>query len=186
MTGQADARDHPSTMTDGTHAPVLRQITTCPQPANHAIERRSQHRGRPLEYRVALCGSHHTWLAPDWKGNLVPDSGTPCGTVIDHRPVAAVLESHFHQWLGSRIHVWPGDHGGDIATTLRAAHTWLAAEKLRLRSHETHTGLTVALDHAARIAELMASRTITREIGEPQLLAVLAVAETLAASERGL
>jgi hypothetical protein len=79
------------------------------------------------------------------------------------------------------------DHGGDIAATLRAAHAWLAEGSARfLGAHEPHDALTVAVGQAARLAELMATGYLETEPGQAQLLAVLAVAETIAAAQRGL
>jgi hypothetical protein len=168
--------------------PVLRQLTTCTAPATHVIERHSLKAGRPLEYRLGVCDRARGWLS-GWKGKPgdVDRFLVPCGTLIDHRPYPAVVESHFDEWLGSMSTQRLEDHGGDIAATLRAAHAWLAEGSARfLGAHEPHDALTVAVGQAARLAELMATGYLETEPGQAQLLAVLAVAETIAAAQRGL
>ncbi|MET9930395.1 MULTISPECIES: hypothetical protein [unclassified Streptomyces] len=165
--------------------PVLRQITTCREPATLAIERRSS-RAQTVEYRVVVC-ARHRWLTKSWRGSR----GTPadqterCGTVLDYRRYDAVVRSHIEEWIRPLTAEGPEDHSGDIAAALRAAHDmlWEAANQSRTRPHEDP--VRAALDQAASVAEAMRAGAWEPEAGEAQVLSALSIAETLDAQGRG-
>ncbi|MFJ3182394.1 hypothetical protein ACIPJN_28960 [Streptomyces sp. NPDC086796] len=168
--------------------PVLRQITACTEPATRVVERRKGVKGRPVEYRMALC-RRHRWLA--WSGGQRAADGDTgrCGTVIDYRPYRQIVDSHVDEWLRPRVHEAPQDHGDDVAAALRAAHssllTGLASLEWR-RPTEMGYALAAALDHAARLAEAVADGALDAEAGQVQLLTALSVAEAIDATERGV
>ncbi|GAU66673.1 hypothetical protein SSP35_03_03210 [Streptomyces sp. NBRC 110611] len=167
--------------------PVLRQITTCPMPAAHAVEGRSRKAGRALEYQVKVCTRHRS-LTQDWPGRQIshaPDGR--CGTVLDHRAYEQVVQSHGDQWIGPLTTQRLRDYGGDVAAMLRAAHDWLAAvfKDPEMQRYEIHGAVVTALDHAARLAEAVASGRLDPETGKAQVLAALGVAETIDVVSRG-
>ncbi|MGP3750022.1 hypothetical protein [Streptomyces sp. IBSNAI001] len=166
--------------------PVLRQITTCREPATVVVECRSRRRGRPLEYRLETC-ARHRWLADHWGGRRgVPgERGGRCGTVLDFRSFDAVVRSHVEEWIRPLTAEGPEDHGGDVAAALRAAHDmlWDAAVVSQTRPHED--AVRAALDQAARAAEAAQAGALDDEAGRAQVLMALSVAETLDALGRG-
>jgi len=168
--------------------PVLRQITTCREPATVVVERRSGRQGRPLEYQLGTC-ARHRWLADGWTGRrTVIEEGeraSRCGTVLDHRSFDAVVRSHVDEWIRPLTAEGPEDHGGDVAAALRAAHDrlWDAAVVSRTRPHED--GVRAALDQAARAAEVARAGALDEEASRAQVLMALSVAETLDALGRG-
>ncbi|WP_435057682.1 hypothetical protein [Streptomyces sp. bgisy060] len=158
--------------------PILRQITTCSEPSTVVIERRSLTSDRPLDYRLELC-RRHRWLAENWTGRRTSEgAGGRCGTVTDHRPYARVMESHAALWLRPLTANGPEDHDGDLAAALRAGYELLTADR-------EPTGVAIALDHAARIAEAITAGTLPLAEGQAQVLAALSAAETLDAGARG-
>ncbi|MER6684652.1 hypothetical protein [Streptomyces olivaceoviridis] len=174
--------------------PVLRQITTCTEPATLVVVRAGR-RVRAVDYRMAMC-RRHRWLADCWGGRRSspePD-GERCGTVVDYRTYDEVLRSHYEQWLRPMTGYVTEDHGGDVAAGLRVAHDWLSGEHVDgperplvppARSLMPLDGVRVALDQAARAAEALAAGLVEEHHGQVQVLAALAVAETLDALGRG-
>lgn len=166
--------------------PVLRQITTCREPATVVVERRSGRRGRPLEYQLRTC-ARHRWLADGWAGRRTAtgERDGRCGTVLDYRSFDVVVRSHVEEWLRPLTAEGPEDHGGDVAAALRAAHDrlWDAAVVSRTRPHED--GVRAALDQAARAAEAARAGALDEEVSQAQVLMALSVAETLDALGRG-
>lgn len=161
-----------------TPVPVLRQITTCAEPSTVVITRRTRARDRPLDYRLELC-RRHRWLADGWIGpRSEAEAGGRCGTMLDYRSYTAIVQSHADLWIRPLTAEGPQDHDGDVARTLRTAYE-------RLTEHREPTGVAAALEHAARIAEAVASGTLTMAEGQTQVLAALSVAETLDAGVRG-
>lgn len=175
--------------------PVLRQITTCTEPATLVVVRAGRRRGRAVDYRMAMC-RRHRWLAERWGGRRsTPEpEGGRCGTVVDYRTYGEVLRSHYEQWLRPMTGYVTEDHGDDVAAALRAAHDWLSGEHVDgperplvppARSLMPLDGVRVALDQAARAAEALAAGLVEEHHGQVQVLAALAVAETLDALGRG-
>ncbi|QKZ20305.1 hypothetical protein [Streptomyces chartreusis] len=175
--------------------PLLRQITTCTEPATLVVVRTSRRRGRAVDYQMALC-RRHRWLADRWGGrrSTPESSGGRCGTVVDHRTYSEVIRSHYEQWLIPMTGYVTEDHGDDVAAALRAAHDWLAGEHVDgpqrplvppARSLMPLDGVRVALDQAARAAEALAVGLMEEHHGQGQVLAALSVAETLDALGRG-
>ncbi|MCX5278004.1 hypothetical protein OG756_41735 (plasmid) [Streptomyces sp. NBC_01310] len=166
--------------------PVLRQITTCREPATFVVERRSGRRGRPLEYQLGTC-ARHRWLADGWAGRrtVTREPDGRCGTVLDYRSFDAVVRSHVEEWIRPLTAEGPEDHGGDVAAALRAAHDrlWGAAVVSRTRPQED--GVRAALDQAARAAEAARAGALDEEASRAQVLMALSVAETLDALGRG-
>ncbi|MFI6688381.1 hypothetical protein [Streptomyces sp. NPDC050485] len=158
--------------------PVLRQITTCTSPSTIVVERRSRARDRPVDYRLEFC-RRHRWLAGTWTGRRSPEgAGGRCGTVTDYRPYSAIVQSHSDVWLRALTTHGPEDHDGDLASALRAGFEWLTA-------YREPTGVAMALEHAARIAEATAAGALPLADGQFQLLVALSMAETLDAGSRG-
>jgi hypothetical protein len=158
--------------------PVLRQITTCTEPSTVVIERRGRARDRTVDYRLEVC-RRHRWLASNWTGRRSTDgAGGQCGTVTDYRPYAQIVQSHADLWLRPLAANGPEDHGGDLAAALRAGYALLTA-------HREPTGVAIALEHAARIAEAITTGTLPQAEGQAQVLAALSTAETLDAGARG-
>ncbi|MEV5043548.1 hypothetical protein AB0N20_02330 [Streptomyces griseoincarnatus] len=158
--------------------PVLRQITTCTEPSTVVIERRGRARDRSVDYRLEVC-RRHRWLASSWTGRRsTAGAGGQCGTVTDYRPYAQIVQSHADLWLRPLAANGPEDHGGDLAAALRAGYALLTA-------HREPTGVAIALEHAARIAEAVAAGTLPLAEGQAQVLAALSAAETLDAGARG-
>ncbi|MFB7825331.1 hypothetical protein [Streptomyces hydrogenans] len=109
--------------------PVLRQISTCAEPSTLVVERRSRRKDRDFDYRVAVC-VRHRWLAEeDWGKSLREGAGGRCGTVVDHRDYAQVVQSHSELWLRPLAMHGPEDHGGDVALALHAAAEVLAGTR---------------------------------------------------------
>jgi hypothetical protein len=98
--------------------------------------------------------------------------------MLDYRSYTAIVQSHADLWIRPLTAEGPQDHDGDVARTLRTAYE-------RLTEHREPTGVAAALEHAARIAEAVASGTLTMAEGQTQVLAALSVAETLDAGVRG-
>ncbi|WP_030578565.1 hypothetical protein [Streptomyces anulatus] len=158
--------------------PVLRQITTCTEPSTVVIERRVRARARSVDYRLEVC-RRHRWLASNWTGRRsTAGAGGQCGTVTDYRPYAQIVQSHTDLWLRPLATNGPEDHGGNLAAPLRAGYALLTA-------HREPTGVAIALEHAARIAEAVAAGTLPLAEGQAQVLAALSAAETLDAGARG-
>ncbi|MFD8417408.1 hypothetical protein ACFV2Q_37665 [Streptomyces sp. NPDC059650] len=158
--------------------PVLRQITTCTAPSTVVVERRTRARDRLVDYRLEVC-NRHRWLANTWTGRRGPEgAGGRCGTVTDYRPFDAIVQSHVDLWLRALPTNGPEDHDGDLAAALRAGFEWLTA-------HREPTGVAMALEHAARIAEATAAGMLQPTEGQVQVLAALSMAETLDAGSRG-
>ncbi|WP_327740515.1 hypothetical protein OG749_46500 (plasmid) [Streptomyces nojiriensis] len=158
--------------------PVLRQITTCTAPSTFVVERRTRVRDRPVDYRLEVC-RRHRWLADSWTGRRGPEgAGGRCGTVTDYRSYAAIVQSHADVWLRALTTNAPEDHDGDLAAALRAGFEWLT-------TYREPTGVAMALEHAARIAEATAAGTLQPAEGQVQVLAALSLAETLDAGARG-
>ncbi|MEU2674232.1 hypothetical protein ABZ622_36285 [Streptomyces sp. NPDC007164] len=166
---------------------LLRQITTCTDPATTVIERRSQKAGQALQYRLGTC-RRHRWLARDWRGLRTRSPGEGrCGTVIDYRSYERIVQSHADLWIGPSTTQYLQMHGGDVARTLRAAHAFKAhaADDWVRRPREIETAMVAVLDHAARLAEAIEAEQIDVESGRGQLLAALSACETIDAAERG-
>ncbi|MFC7983318.1 hypothetical protein RI578_41100 (plasmid) [Streptomyces sp. BB1-1-1] len=158
--------------------PVLRQITTCTEPSTVVIERRVRARDRSLDYRLEVC-RRHRWLASNWTGRRSAEgAGGRCGTVTDYRPYTQIVQSHAALWLVPLTTNGPQDHDGDLAAALRAGHELLTA-------HREPTGVAIALEHAARIAEAVTAGSLPLADGQAQVLAALSAAETLDAGARG-
>lgn len=158
--------------------PVLRQITTCTEPSTVVIERRIRARDRSVDYRLEVC-RRHRWLASNWTGRRSAEgAGGRCGTVTDYRPYTQIVQSHAALWLVPLTTNGPEDHGGDLAAALRAGHELLTA-------HREPTGVAIALEHAARIAEAVTAGSLRLADGQAQVLAALSAAETLDAGARG-
>lgn len=158
--------------------PVLRQITTCTAPSTIVVERRTRAQDRPVDYRLEVC-HRHRWLASSWTGRRGPDgAGGRCGTVTDYRSFAAIVQSHADLWLRALTTNGPEDHDGDLAAALRAGFEWLT-------TYREPTGVAMALEHAARVAEATAAGTLQPAEGQVQVLAALSLAETLDAGSRG-
>ncbi|MEW2633352.1 hypothetical protein AB0903_17270 [Streptomyces sp. NPDC048389] len=165
--------------------PVLRQITTCPEPATYVVEARSRKAGRALEFRVEVCGRHR-WLVNHWTGRRQGlDPGGRCGTMLDHRPYERVVASHADEWMVPLTAQHPDHHGGSVAGALRAAHEWMTDAGGPAARGRRDGALLVALGHAARIAEAIEAGDVDAEGGRAQLLAALSVVETVAVAERG-
>lgn len=174
---------------------VLRQITTCTEPATLVVVRAGRRGDRAVDYRMAMC-RRHRWLAERWGGRpstLEPDGGR-CGTVVDYRTYGEVLRSHYEQWLSPMTGYITEDDGDDVAAALRAAHDWLSGEHVDgpdwplvapTRSLMPLDAVRVALDQAARAAEALAAGLVEEYHGQVQVLAALAVTETLDALGRG-
>ncbi|MFE3146542.1 hypothetical protein ACFXJ6_07750 [Streptomyces sp. NPDC059218] len=156
---------------------LLRQITTCTDPATTTITRHGPTGDRSVLYRVGVC-RRHQWLAQDWHGQRTrtPAGQGRCGTVIDYRDHDQVMESHLTVWLGPTTTQYPQMHGGSLARTLRAAAGWV-------NGHED--SLAGVLGHAAAVAEAVEAGALDAEPGRAQLLAALSVAETIGAAARG-
>ncbi|MFF9458073.1 hypothetical protein [Streptomyces flaveolus] len=158
--------------------PILRQITTCTATSTVVVERRTRAGDRPVDYRLEVC-RRHRWLADSWTGRRGAESaGGRCGTVTDYRPFAAIVQSHAHLWLRALTTTGPEDHDGDLAAALRAGFDWLT-------TYREPTGVAMALEHAARVAEATAAGTLQLAEGQVQVLAALSLAETLDAGARG-
>ncbi|MGC4916356.1 hypothetical protein [Streptomyces albogriseolus] len=158
--------------------PVLRQITTCTEPSTVVIERRTRARDRSVDYRLEVC-RRHRWLADNWTGRRSTEgAGGRCGTVTDHRPYAQIVQSHAAAWLVPLTANGPEDHSGDLAAALRAGYELLTVSR-------EPTGVAIALEHAARIAEAIAIGALPLVEGRAQVLAALGAAETLDAGARG-
>jgi hypothetical protein len=167
----------------------LRQITTCTAPAEFVAIRHSQRKGRAHEYTLHICQRHRWLTGPDhwgW-GRASHRLDTPagrCGTVADHRPFAAVLESHIRTWLGMGEPVM-GDRPmvfASWAEELRYHHQ----DKLRWHSNSPqYQGVLVALGHAVQLTDLLDTGDVDQSTAEAQILAALAIAETLDAQQRG-
>jgi hypothetical protein len=175
--------------------PVLRQITTCAEPATFTVERVGRRKGREVDYRLTIC-RRHSWLAERWSGRRTTSvSGAGrCGTVVDYRTYNEVICSHREQWLCSMTAYVTEDHGDDVAAALCAARDWLAGEHVDaherfllppVRSLMPLDGVRVALDHAARAAEALAAGLVEDHEGQGQVLAALSIAEALDALGRG-
>lgn len=163
--------------------PILRQLTTCSDPSTVVITRRSRAADRPLDYRLEICHRHRWLLGKRWPGRRSSESaGGRCGAVLDFRPFESVLNSHQFNWLGRLIPDSPRytvPRGHALAAALHEEVQWL------LDCKREPTGVTVALHHAATIAEATASGLLPRVDGQRQLLNALSVAETLDAASRG-
>lgn len=158
--------------------PVLRQITTCTEPSTVVVERRTRARDRPVDYRLEVC-HRHRWLASTWTGRRDAEgAGGRCGSVTDYRPFGAIVESHADMWLRALTTNTPEDHDGDLAAALRAGYEWIT-------TYREPTGVAMALEHAARIAEATAAGVLQPAEGQVQVLAALSLAETLDAGARG-
>lgn len=158
--------------------PVLRQITTCTEPSTVVIERRSRGRDRAVDYRLEVC-RRHRWLAEHWTGRRSTEgAGGRCGTVTDHRPYTRIVQSHADLWLRPLTANGPEDHDGDLAAALRAGYELITADR-------EPTGVAIALEHAARVAEAVTAQTLPLAAGQAQVLAALGAAETLDAGARG-
>jgi hypothetical protein len=158
--------------------PVLRQITTCTELSTVVIERRARARDRSVDYRLEIC-RRHRWLANNWTGRRSAEgSGGRCGTVTDYRPYAKIVQSHADLWLRALTANGPEDHDGDLAAALRAGFELLTV-------HREPSGVAIALEHAARIAEAIAVGILPLAEGQAQVLAALSTAETLDAGARG-
>ncbi|MFD7616559.1 hypothetical protein [Streptomyces sp. NPDC059802] len=167
---------------------MLRQITTCTDPATTIIERHSQHGEGAVQYRLGTC-RRHRWLAQDWRGqrSRCPEGEGRCGVVLDYRSYDRIVQSHVDLWIGPTATEYAQKHGADISLTLRAAHAFKAqaADDWVRSPREIETALVAVLDHAATIAEALAAEQIAVEAGQAQLLAALAVGETIDAAARG-
>ncbi|MFD9047890.1 hypothetical protein [Streptomyces zaomyceticus] len=163
----------------GVVMPVLRQITTCNASSTAAVERRSRHKNREIDYRVEVC-ERHRWLAREWGGTLTEESTSGrCGTVFDYRSFDQVVQSHSDLWLRSLAARGPEDAGGDVALALAAATDFLSA------AFQESRGILAALGHATRVAEALASGALPVEEGQAQVLAALSAAESVAIADRG-
>lgn len=165
-------------------APILRQLTTCSDPSTIVITRRSRAADRPLDYRLEICHRHRWLLGETWPGRRSSESaGGRCGAVLDFRSFESVLKSHRSNWLGPLTAADSGSstvlRGHALAAALHEEVQWL------LECKREPTGVTVALHHAATIAEATASGLLPRADGQRQLLNALSVAETLDAASRG-
>jgi hypothetical protein len=115
----------------------------------------------------------------NWTGQRSAEgSGGRYGTVTDYRPYAKIVQHHAGLWLRALTANGPGDHDGDLAAALRAGFEFLTA-------HREPSGVAIALEHVARIAEAVAAGTLPVTQGQAQVLAALGAAETLAAGARG-
>ncbi|MGW4548570.1 hypothetical protein ACWEN4_19670 [Streptomyces violaceorubidus] len=158
--------------------PVLRQITTCTEPSTVVVERRARAHDRSVDYRLEVC-RRHRWLANNWSGRRSTEgAGGRCGTVTDYRPYTQIVQSHADLWLRPLAANGPEDHNGDLATALRAGYELLTVNR-------EPTGVAIALEHAARIAEAINLGTLALSEGRAQVLAALGAAETLDAGARG-
>lgn len=156
---------------------LLRQITTCTAPATTTITRYGPTGDRAVLYRLAVC-HRHQWLARGWRGQhtRTPGGRGRCGVVIDYRGYDQVVQSHVTVWLGPATTQYPQMHGGSLACTLRAAADWVRGGE---------SALATALDHAAAVAEAVDAGVLDAGSGRAQVLAALAVAETIDAAGRG-
>ncbi|MFI5822871.1 hypothetical protein ACIA8I_27820 [Streptomyces rishiriensis] len=131
-----------------------------------------------MDNRLEVC-RRHRWLASSWPGRRGAEgAGGRCGTVVDYRPYEAIVQSHADLWLRALTANGPEDHDGDLAAALHAGYEWIT-------THREPTGVAVALEHAARIAEATAVGTLQPAEGQAQVLAALSLAETLDAVARG-
>ncbi|MDR3082510.1 MAG: hypothetical protein LBV60_16565 [Streptomyces sp.] len=64
------------------------------------------------------------------------------------------MQSHADLWLRPLAANGPEDHNGNLAAAFRAGYEWLTA-------HREPTGVAVALEHAARIAEAVTAGTLS-------------------------
>lgn len=177
----SDTIDPSNRIERGSAMTVVRQLTTCPEPATIVLVRAP--RPSVTHYRLEVC-RRHRWLISQWAGQQSRrEPGGRCGTVLDHRPFDQVVTSHSDGWVRplttEGLHE---DNGGDVAVWLRAAH-----ERLHQYRGTAADDLPIAaaLDHAARIAEQIAHSDAGADQGRVQLLAALSVAETLDAQSRG-
>lgn len=166
----------------------LRQITTCTDTATMVSVRRSRCKDRERDYTVYLC-ARHRWLTDtgQWgwgrESGRVDDPAAPrCGTVADYRDFEAILESHFRLWLSAE----PVDGRPHVVTG------WV--ERLRvcyqtkfewLGDLPQYQSVLVALGHAVRLAEAIDAGAADVTLAKTQILAALAIAETLDAQQRG-
>ncbi|MER6196031.1 hypothetical protein ABT234_01445 [Streptomyces sp. NPDC001586] len=86
------------------------------------------------------------------------------------------MQSHADMWLRALTANAPED--GDLAAALRAGYEWIT-------TYREPTGVAVALEHAARVAEATAAGILQPAEGQVQVLAALSLAETLDAGARG-
>ncbi|MEU3220054.1 hypothetical protein [Streptomyces sp. NPDC006971] len=159
---------------------MLRQITTCTNPASTTITRYSPTGDRAVLYRLGVC-HRHRWLAQDWPGTrtAAPDKSGRCGTAVDHRTYDDVVQSHIDLWIRPATAQDLPEHGGSAARMLRAAAAWAQQD-----SRGEHA-LAVVLGHAASVAEAIEAGSLNIESGRQQMLAALSAAETTDAALRG-
>ncbi|MFF9074488.1 hypothetical protein ACF1A9_19625 [Streptomyces sp. NPDC014872] len=105
-------------------------------------------------------------------------AGGRCGTVLDYRDYTAIVQSHADSWIRPLTAEGPEDHEGDIALALRTAYE-------RLTECREPNEVAAVIEHAARIAEAVATGALPAAEGQIQVLAALSVAETLDACARG-
>ncbi|MEU8544564.1 hypothetical protein AB0C52_31985 [Streptomyces sp. NPDC048717] len=133
-----------------------------------------------MDYRLEVC-RRHRWPASSWTGRRSTEgAGGRCGTVTDFSPYAQIVQSHAASWLVPSTANGPEDHDGDLAAALRARYKLLTV----LREP---TGVVVALEHAAWIAEAEAITVGALPLaeGRAQVLTALSATETLDAGARG-
>ncbi|MFJ5820110.1 hypothetical protein ACIQGT_40425 [Streptomyces sp. NPDC093108] len=166
---------------------MLRQITTCTDPATTIIERHSPTGDRTVLYYLGTC-RRHRWLAREWRGQRrrAPGGEGRCGVVLDYRSYDRIVQSHVDLWIGPASIEHPQKHS-TIAHTLRTAATSRARSTADWARNpwEIETALAAALDHAATIAEAIDAGAVDAESGQHQVLAVLSTAETIDAATRG-
>ncbi|WP_405893723.1 hypothetical protein OG272_15755 [Streptomyces sp. NBC_00104] len=86
--------------------------------------------------------------------------------MLDYRDLTAVVQHHLDHWISPLTGLWPP--AGDVAAALRAAHGslsgYLASQKPHRPEHITYAE-AAALDHAARLAEVLAANRMDFEWG---------------------
>lgn len=89
-----------------TTPPVLRQITSCTQPATRTTSRRNS---QQMLYELHFC-DRHRHLAATLAGSSYlnhrrtrPAQGAPqrCGTLHDYQPIDKAISSHTRLWLNT-------------------------------------------------------------------------------------
>ncbi|WP_202919681.1 hypothetical protein [Streptomyces adustus] len=151
---------------------TVRMVVQCPAHASTLREGPALSDGSGAGWLVFLCRVHAEDL-PEWAGvaTHTDRASTPCGSVMDFRPVEQVLRSHANLWLTSLTGVC-ADAGDGVWTdvlaeaerVLRARLTRAGAEDSPLQSIAMMIGL------ARRSAELGDLGQVASSLGYCEML----------------